>query len=153
MERGLSVEPASPRGIPSDQDCGSFSNLSLPAVVNRYTVNADATLGKGELFFDLTTAGADDAIDAPKWTKAEMFMSAGRAACGFFHTARSIRTIWPGATRTNATLSRRADRHLPHSTQQPRCVSIREKVVRKPPLLPTTLYEHTYRIHSNGLQS
>jgi len=140
MERGLSVEPASPRGIPSDQDCGSFSNLSLPAVVNRYTVNADATLGKGELFFDLTTAGADDAIDAPKWTKAEMFMSAGRAACGFFHTARSIRTIWPGATRTNATLSRRADRHLPHSTQQPRCVSIREKVVRKPPLLPTTLY-------------
>jgi gluconolactonase len=33
------------------------------AVVNRYPVNADATLGKGELFFNLTTAGADDAID------------------------------------------------------------------------------------------
>ena len=27
------------------------------AVVNRYPVNADATLGKGELFFDLTTSG------------------------------------------------------------------------------------------------
>jgi gluconolactonase len=36
------------------------------AVVNRYPVNADATLGKGELFFDLTTAGADDAIDGIK---------------------------------------------------------------------------------------
>jgi gluconolactonase len=36
------------------------------AVVNRYPVNADATLGKGELFFDLTTAGAEDAIDGIK---------------------------------------------------------------------------------------
>src|SRR5881409_3729912 len=76
MERGLSVEPASPRGIPSDQDCGSFSNLSLPAVVNRYPVNADATLGKGELFFDLTMAGADDAIDGIKVDKAgNLFVS------------------------------------------------------------------------------
>jgi gluconolactonase len=39
------------------------------AVVNRYPVNADATLGKGELFFDLTTAGADDAIDGIKVDK------------------------------------------------------------------------------------
>jgi gluconolactonase len=29
------------------------------AVVIRYPVNADATLGKGEVFFDLTTAGAE----------------------------------------------------------------------------------------------
>ena len=36
------------------------------AVVNRYPVNADGTLGKGELFFDLTTAGSDDAIDGIK---------------------------------------------------------------------------------------
>ena len=36
------------------------------AIVNRYPVNADATLGKGELFFDLTTAGAKDAIDGIK---------------------------------------------------------------------------------------
>lgn len=39
-------------------------------LVNRYPVNADATLGKGELFFDLTTAGADDAIDGIKVDKA-----------------------------------------------------------------------------------
>jgi gluconolactonase len=39
------------------------------AVVNRYPVNADTTLGKGELFFDLTTAGADDAIDGIKVDK------------------------------------------------------------------------------------
>jgi len=39
------------------------------AAVNRYPVNADATLGKGELFFDLTTAAADDAIDGIKVDK------------------------------------------------------------------------------------
>lgn len=39
-------------------------------VVNRYPVNFDATLGKGELFFDLTTAGADDAIDGIKVDRA-----------------------------------------------------------------------------------
>lgn len=36
------------------------------AVVFRYPVNADATLGKGELFYDLTTPGAEDAIDGIK---------------------------------------------------------------------------------------
>lgn len=36
------------------------------AHVNRYPVNADGTLGKGELFYDLTTAGAEDAIDGIK---------------------------------------------------------------------------------------
>jgi len=40
------------------------------AVVNRYPVNADATLGKGELFFDLTTPGAEDAIDGIKVDRA-----------------------------------------------------------------------------------
>lgn len=39
-------------------------------LVNRYPVNADATLGKGELFFDLTTPGAEDAIDGIKVDKA-----------------------------------------------------------------------------------
>jgi gluconolactonase len=39
------------------------------AVVKRYPVNTDATLGKGELFFDLTTAGGDDAIDGIKVDK------------------------------------------------------------------------------------
>lgn len=39
-------------------------------LVNRYPVNADATLGKGELFHDLTTPGAEDAIDGIKVDKA-----------------------------------------------------------------------------------
>jgi gluconolactonase len=33
-------------------------------------VNADGTLGKAELFFDLTTPGAEDAIDGIKVDKA-----------------------------------------------------------------------------------
>lgn len=36
------------------------------AVVFRYPVNTDATLGPGELFFELTTPGAEDAIDGIK---------------------------------------------------------------------------------------
>ena len=35
-------------------------------VVNRYPVNGDGTLGKGELFFDMTSAPGDDAIDGLK---------------------------------------------------------------------------------------
>jgi gluconolactonase len=35
-------------------------------VVFRYPVHADATLGKGELFFDMTSAPGDDAIDGIK---------------------------------------------------------------------------------------
>jgi gluconolactonase len=35
-------------------------------VVFRYPVNSDATLGKGELFFDMTSAPGEDAIDGIK---------------------------------------------------------------------------------------
>ena len=35
-------------------------------VVNRYSVNADGTLGKGELFFNMTAASGEDAIDGIK---------------------------------------------------------------------------------------
>jgi gluconolactonase len=35
-------------------------------VVNRYPVNSDGTLGAGELFFDMTSAPGDDAIDGIK---------------------------------------------------------------------------------------
>ena len=35
-------------------------------VVNRYPVNPDGTLGKGELFFDMTSAPGEDAIDGMK---------------------------------------------------------------------------------------
>ena len=39
-------------------------------VVYRYPVNADATLGKGELFFDMTSAVGEDAIDGVEVDKA-----------------------------------------------------------------------------------
>jgi len=39
-------------------------------VVNRYPVNADGTLGKGALFFDMTSAPGEDAIDGIKVDKA-----------------------------------------------------------------------------------
>jgi gluconolactonase len=35
-------------------------------IVNRYPVNADGTLGRGELFFDMTGAPGEDAIDGIK---------------------------------------------------------------------------------------
>src|SRR5262249_51107308 len=35
-------------------------------VVFKYPVNPDATLGKGELFFDMTSADGEDAIDGVK---------------------------------------------------------------------------------------
>jgi gluconolactonase len=35
-------------------------------VINRYPVNADGTLGKGELFFNMTGAAGEDAIDGIK---------------------------------------------------------------------------------------
>ncbi len=35
-------------------------------IVNRYPVNADGTLGPGELFYDLTSAPGEDAIDGMK---------------------------------------------------------------------------------------
>jgi gluconolactonase len=35
-------------------------------IVNRYPVNADGTLGKGELFYDMTSAPGEDAIDGIK---------------------------------------------------------------------------------------
>jgi gluconolactonase len=35
-------------------------------VVNRYPVNGDGTLGKGEMFFDMTSAPGEDAIDGVK---------------------------------------------------------------------------------------
>lgn len=40
------------------------------SVVFRYPANADATLGQGELFYDLTTPGAEDAIDGIKVDRA-----------------------------------------------------------------------------------
>jgi len=40
------------------------------AVVLRYSVRADATLGRGELFHNLTTPGAEDAIDGIKVDRA-----------------------------------------------------------------------------------
>lgn len=54
------------------------------AVVYRYPVNADATLGKGELFLDLTTEGAEDAIDGIKVDRAGNVFVSGPAGLWVF---------------------------------------------------------------------
>lgn len=57
------------------------------AVVNRYPVNVDATLGKGELFFDLTTPGAEDAIDGIKVDRAGNVFVSGPGGLWVFSPA------------------------------------------------------------------
>jgi gluconolactonase len=54
------------------------------AVVYRYPVNADATLGKGELFYDLTTQGSEDAIDGIKVDRAGNVYVSGPAGLWVF---------------------------------------------------------------------
>jgi gluconolactonase len=56
-------------------------------VVNRYPVNADATLGKGELFFDLTAPGAEDAIDGIKVDRAGNVFVSGPGGLWVFSPA------------------------------------------------------------------
>jgi gluconolactonase len=55
------------------------------AVVYRYPVNADATLGKGELFHDLTTPGAEDAIDGIKVDRAGNVFVSGPGGLWIFN--------------------------------------------------------------------
>jgi len=57
------------------------------AVVFRYPVRADATLGKGELFYDLTTAGAEDAIDGIKVDTAGNVFVSGPGGLWIFDAA------------------------------------------------------------------
>jgi gluconolactonase len=68
----VSADFAGPNGLafsPDEQFLYVGDWNTKKAVVNRYPVNADATLGKGEVFFDFTTTGADDAIDGIKVDK------------------------------------------------------------------------------------
>jgi gluconolactonase len=63
-------------------------------VVNRYPVNSDATLGKGELFFDLTTPGAEDAIDGIKVDRAgNVFVSGPGGLWIFSPNGRHLGTL------------------------------------------------------------
>jgi gluconolactonase len=57
------------------------------ALVNRYPVNSDATLGKGELFFDLTTPDAEDAIDGIKVDRAGNVFVSGPGGLWIFSPA------------------------------------------------------------------
>jgi gluconolactonase len=64
------------------------------AVVLRYPVNADATLGKGELFYDLTTRGAEDAIDGIKVDRAgNVFVSGPGGLWIFSPTGNHLGTL------------------------------------------------------------
>ena len=57
------------------------------AVVNRYPVTATGTLGKGELFFDLTTPGSEDAIDGIKVDRAGNVFVSGPGGLWIFSAA------------------------------------------------------------------
>lgn len=57
------------------------------AVVFRYPVNADATLGKGELFHDLTAPGEEDAIDGIKVDRAGNVFVSGPGGLWIFSPA------------------------------------------------------------------
>lgn len=64
------------------------------AVVFRYPVNDDATLGRGELFFDLTTPGAEDAIDGIKVDRAgNVFVSGPGGLWVFSSTGKHLGTL------------------------------------------------------------
>jgi len=80
------------------------------AVVFRYPVNADGTLGKGELFYDLTTPGAEDAIDGIKVDRVgNVFISGPGGLWIFSPTGKHLGTLrgpehphnmaWGGADR------------------------------------------------------
>jgi len=63
-------------------------------LVNRYPVNADATLGKGELFYDLTKPGAEDAIDGIKVDSAgNVFVSGPGGLWIFSATGKHLGTL------------------------------------------------------------
>ena len=69
MVRLVSKDLAGPNGLAFSPDekflyVGNWDEKKK--VVNRYPVNADGTLDKGELFFDMTSAPGDDAIDGVK---------------------------------------------------------------------------------------
>jgi gluconolactonase len=57
------------------------------AVVFRYPVNADATLGKGELFYDLTKPDAEDAIDGIRVDRAGNVFVSGPGGLWIFSPA------------------------------------------------------------------
>ena len=75
----------------------------------RYDVNADGTPRTGDVFFDMTTAPGEDALDGIKVDVRGNLYVSGPAACGSSRprasisarsTAPSIRTTSPGAATT-----------------------------------------------------
>ena len=76
-------------------------------IIMRYEVNADGTLKNGKVFFDMTSAGTEDALDGMKIDKAGNLYVSGPGASGFSRRKasisarsflRSIHIILPGAT-------------------------------------------------------
>lgn len=78
-------------------------------VVMRYQVNADATLADGRVFFDMTGAAGEDAVDGIKVDRQGNIMFPDRAVCGFSHrqantsgrsSCLSTRITWRGEAKT-----------------------------------------------------
>src|SRR5204862_5820426 len=77
-------------------------------VVMSYEVQPDGSIRNGKLFFDMTSAGTEDALDGLKVDKAGNLYVSGpggfwiyrhRANISARSSRRNIRTILPGATR------------------------------------------------------
>src|SRR5881392_1232694 len=76
-------------------------------IVMRYEVQPDSTLKNGKVFFDMTSAGTEEALDGMKTDKAGNLYVSGPGASGFSRRKasisarsflRSIHIILPGAT-------------------------------------------------------
>ncbi len=95
--RLVSTDFAGPNGLAFSPDekflyVGTWETTN--AVVKRYPVNADATLGNGGLFFDLTTPGAADAIDGIKVDQAgNVFVSGPGGLWIFSASGRHLGTL------------------------------------------------------------
>jgi gluconolactonase len=86
----VSTEFTGPNGIafsPDEQFLYVGNWDEKRAVVHRHPVNADATLGKGELFHDLTTPGAEDAIDGIKVDRAGNVFVSGPGGLWIFNNS------------------------------------------------------------------
>ena len=89
-------------------------------VIMRYESQPDGTVSNGMVFFDMTSAPGEDALDGMKVDqRGNLYVSGPGGLCGSFlprentwarSSRRSIRTIWPGEMRMarRCTCARRA---------------------------------------------
>jgi hypothetical protein len=125
----VSTDFTGPNGLAYSPDVKFLyvGNWDEKKVVNRYPVNTDGTLDRGELFFGVTSAFGDDAIDGLKVDQHGNVYVSGRRAVdsrrrgkASWHTSRLRASAQHGMgwRRRPHALSRRANRHLLHSSRR-----------------------------------